>query len=371
MNSFGVEIAAHLAQARLPPGEVVLGHLLPVVGREAPVLSVGAEEIGRGAGGGVEVEQFRMPVGLGAVGAHPDGQVALQGNALGACIVHFRAELPVQVVLHPDIVFRLQLVAPGAERGILVEPGGVLLDELLAGRRGEVPGAARLESPADPGHLGFEHARVVQLRQGVQRCLLFLEGGVGLDAEVLQVHVERLQGEGGHGAVGIRIRPAALAGGVVDRQQLQDALPRGGRPVHDGPQVTELADAEVVRRAQREHRDRGARTAKTGLVELLRLVPARERAARDRAVDPGVRDLAGRLGAMVLPFCADDQAVAHHDIGVILERRGGTVFDRHAPDRALTPLHGVFLVLEDQRKALAPRGPVLYLECRCHMTTVF
>ena len=46
-----VEILTHLAQAGFPPGIVVLCHLFPVVGREAPVLTVGREVI-RGSSGG-------------------------------------------------------------------------------------------------------------------------------------------------------------------------------------------------------------------------------------------------------------------------------------------------------------------------------
>ena len=362
-----VEIAAHLAQARLPPGEIVLRHLLPVIGREAPVLPVRAEIVGRCAGRGVEVEELRVPVGLRAVGAHADGQVALQRDALGAGVVHFLAELPVQVELHPAIVLRLLLVAPRAELRVLRQPGGVLLDELPAGGRSEVLGAARLDGLADIGHLGLEHARVVQLRQRVERGLRLLEGGVLLDAEVLQVHIERMQGEGGHGAVGIRIRPLALAGGVVDRQQLQDALSRGGGPVHDGPQVAELADAEIVGRAQREHGNRRAHAPEPRPVELLRLMPARERAARDRALDPRILDHAGGPGAVVAPLGPDDQSVVHQHIGVVLERGGGTVLHGHAPDGTVAPAHRVLPVLEDQREALAPPGLILYLESDVHI----
>jgi hypothetical protein len=196
VDAEGVEVAAHLPEARLPPGEVVLAHLLPVVGREAPVLPVGAEEVGRGARRGVEVEELRVPVGFGAVGAHPDGQVAFEGNALGARIVHFLAELLVQVVLHPAVVFRLQPVAPGAEFGIFFQPVGVLLDEFLVRGGGAVLDAARFECAPDIGHLGLEHTRIIQLRQGVQLRLLLLESGIGLDPEILQVDVERVQREG-------------------------------------------------------------------------------------------------------------------------------------------------------------------------------
>ena len=50
VNTESVEVLAHLAQAALPPGVVILGHLVPVVGREAPVLAVCGEIIRRSAG---------------------------------------------------------------------------------------------------------------------------------------------------------------------------------------------------------------------------------------------------------------------------------------------------------------------------------
>ena len=59
VDAEGVEVLAHLAQATLPPVVVVLCHLIPVVCGEAPVLAVGAEEIGRCAGAGIEVVEFR------------------------------------------------------------------------------------------------------------------------------------------------------------------------------------------------------------------------------------------------------------------------------------------------------------------------
>ncbi len=77
-----------------------------------------------------------MEMGLGAVGTDADGQVAFETDPVRAGVLHFLAQLFVQVILHPDIVFRLQTVAPGAECRILIQPEGVFGGKLPAGRSG-------------------------------------------------------------------------------------------------------------------------------------------------------------------------------------------------------------------------------------------
>ena len=68
----------------------------------------------------------------------------------------------------------------------------------------------------------------------------------------------RVQGEGGVGVVGIGIRPRAGHRGVVDRQDLDDALTSGRGPVNQLFQILELADSEAAFAAEGEDRDRGA-----------------------------------------------------------------------------------------------------------------
>ena len=70
-------------------------------------------------------------MGVGAVGAHAYGEVALEVYAFGTGIFHLIRELPLQVPLYPAPVIRFVAVALGAEFGILVEPVGVVLAETL------------------------------------------------------------------------------------------------------------------------------------------------------------------------------------------------------------------------------------------------
>ena len=144
-----------------------------------------------------------MPVGLRAVGAYADGKVSLEVHVLAAGVCHFLGELAVQMILHPDIVFGLETVAAGAEFGVFRQPGGVVLDEALAGGCGEVGGAVVLEGLADAFHLCLEDFRIVQLGKGVKGSLLLEEGLVDGHSDFLQAHIERVQGKGRHGAVGV------------------------------------------------------------------------------------------------------------------------------------------------------------------------
>lgn len=77
----------YLRQPRPPPGIVVLGHLLPVVGREAPVLAVRIEVVGGGARRRVHAKEVRELPRVDAVAVDADGQVALEDDAVGACVV--------------------------------------------------------------------------------------------------------------------------------------------------------------------------------------------------------------------------------------------------------------------------------------------
>ena len=65
----------------------------------------------------------------------------------------------------------------------------------------------------------------------------------------------RMQGKGAYGIVGVGILPAARHGGVVHRQQLDNALAGLHGPVHQFLEVVEFSHAEAVLRAEGEHRN--------------------------------------------------------------------------------------------------------------------
>ena len=245
-----VEVLRHLVQPSLPPGISVFRHFLPVVGGEAPVLSVAAEIVGRGAGRGVEVEQLGVPVCLGAVGAHSDREVSLERDAAAPRVCGLLGELPVELPLHPDIVFLLERVPPRAELRVFVEPEGVPPCEFLKRGGAQVLLPVLHEGTAYIFHLGLEHGRIVNFLERVEFLPFAQELPVLLYSDVLQVDVERMQSERRHGTVGVGVLPASAAGGVVDGQQLYYALSCGRSPVYQEPQVVELSYSEIVGAAQ-------------------------------------------------------------------------------------------------------------------------
>ena len=92
----GVKVLLHVTEA--PPHHLIQ-LLRPMIGGEAPVLSLLREGVRWGARQRVEIEELRMPAGFHAVPVDADGQVALQHDPLLAGIVGSSLQLGVQQVL--------------------------------------------------------------------------------------------------------------------------------------------------------------------------------------------------------------------------------------------------------------------------------
>ena len=75
VNAVGVKVAGHIAEPPFPPMAAVAQHLIPVVGRESPVLSIHGEVIGWGTGLTVEVEVARLLPHVASVAIHADGDI--------------------------------------------------------------------------------------------------------------------------------------------------------------------------------------------------------------------------------------------------------------------------------------------------------
>ena len=92
-----VEVLLHVAQSLTE--QVVHLLVFPVIGREAPVLSVHREGIGGRSCLHVEMEELRTGRGFCTLTVHANGQVTLQDDAFLAGIVGCCLQLEVQVVL--------------------------------------------------------------------------------------------------------------------------------------------------------------------------------------------------------------------------------------------------------------------------------
>ncbi len=250
VDAVGVEILRHLAEAAHPPLTAVLHHLVPVVGGEAPVLSVFAEGIGRSACLPVEVEVARLSHHVGSVAVDADGNVALQDDALLACVLVGAVHLLVEVKLHivPECC-RAAFVTIDAELGVRLEPLLVLLDEVFVDFRTAHLCSLLCIELMQVFHLRGEHALIVNLRQRVQLLAQLLIVGAALLVfqlrQLAQIRILRMQGIDADAVVGIAVLPRAGSVGVIDGQHLQDALAGLRTPVDHQFQVAEVAHAEA------------------------------------------------------------------------------------------------------------------------------
>jgi hypothetical protein len=87
VNPEKVKKEGEACEALVPPLEAVLLEGVPVVDREAPVLSVVRERVGRSAGLLLEAEILRVSPNFDTEAVYADGQVAFEEDAFGTRIV--------------------------------------------------------------------------------------------------------------------------------------------------------------------------------------------------------------------------------------------------------------------------------------------
>ena len=293
VDAVGVEVFCHFAEAFHPPGAAVGYHFIPVVGGEAPVLTVGGEGIGRCTRLAVEVEVAGFHPCFHTVATDADGDIAFEDNAFLARIFVGGAHLLVEVELHeiPEchfLVFAGATVGHGfafafvetvvvgplaegggavevaivAECGVGHEPVFIGIEEGFECFAFQNFGTFLLKHLTQIASLGGIHAFVIDLRQGVEFAL---QGGVIVHAlficqcrKLAQVGVLRMQGVDADAIVGIRILPGVGDGGVVDGEHLQGTLTGGCHPVDHLFQVAEIAHAKATLAAKREDGHHGA-----------------------------------------------------------------------------------------------------------------
>ena len=103
VDSICIEILVHLAESLLPPSESRLGHLVPVIGRETPVLPVLGEGIRRCPSLGIKIVELRSAPCVGACTAYAYRKVSLQDNTLFMGILDRLFQLDIQEILLEDI----------------------------------------------------------------------------------------------------------------------------------------------------------------------------------------------------------------------------------------------------------------------------
>src|SRR5438132_2837118 len=85
--SESIEIITHLLKALLPPGKTIFSHFLPVISREAPVLTGYSKIIGWCTGLYIDMIKFRMLPCISAVTIDADWNISLHDDAIIVCII--------------------------------------------------------------------------------------------------------------------------------------------------------------------------------------------------------------------------------------------------------------------------------------------
>ena len=285
-----VEEVRHLAETCLPPGEAVAAHLLPVVGRETPILSEHREVIRRSAGLGVHIEESRIAPCVDTLAAYADRYVPLEHDAVALSVIAGLAKLAVAVILHeiieidailmgldealhtrlvircifaPEgIVGGMVFIAQRAPHGVGTQPVAVALCKAAVFLALERSGTILGENLAQVFNFGTYDSLIVDgvkcIEMASEHSVMISTLLVGEHADSLRTQKHRMQGEDRVGAIGIGVDPCAGLYGVVDGEHLQHLLPGQHTPVYHLLDIQEIADAEVLLRADGEYRDGGA-----------------------------------------------------------------------------------------------------------------
>jgi hypothetical protein len=193
-----VEVVRHLGEAELPPLVVVLSHDIPVVGREAPVLTTCVEVIGWRTCRSREVEEVWVGGSVHRVRRDTDRNIALECHAYRVCVVHCLAELFVRMELEVAVEVLRLFVALREELCVRQEPALVGSEESLIFVRSEESSFVGLVEGLEVLHLLVVNALVVRDGLGVELLLclaILLELSRSEGAHLLDIEVDWVERE--------------------------------------------------------------------------------------------------------------------------------------------------------------------------------
>ena len=102
---------SHVPQSIFPPPAVVEQNVLPMIGWEAPVLSVLGEEVRGSAGLSVEVKECRMSPSRHTVAADADGNVAFEYYTASSGLTMHRTQLGEEFILDELMIIYFVLMS--------------------------------------------------------------------------------------------------------------------------------------------------------------------------------------------------------------------------------------------------------------------
>ena len=253
-----IEIVLHLTEPFLPPSEVVLRHLIPVIGRESPVLTGDREVIGRCAGRCIQVKELRINGCIHRVRTDTDRYISLHRYSYRVSISHCVRQLLVGMELKEIVVLLRLFVTLMKELGVWLQPLAVLRKESLILLGGEEGILVLLEERLEEDGLGVIDVLVISDLEGVELRLLrfvFLLLRRRQAAHLLDIDIYRMEREDGNGIVRITVEVIMTERGIVDRQGLNHLLARSRSPVCHLLEILKLTNTEPFFRTKREDRN--------------------------------------------------------------------------------------------------------------------
>ena len=208
IHTVSIEIVLHLLETTLPPTEVILGHLIPVIGREAPVLTADREIIGRSTGRSIQVEEVRINSCIDRVRADTDRYITLHRYADRVRISDCVSELLVRMELEELIEILRLTVTLSQESSVRLEPFFILLLKCFVFRRTEEGLFVLLVEGLEEYHLRVINVLIVSEGEGIEFSLLrlvFLLLRRRQTTHLLNIDIDRMEGEDGNSVVRIAI----------------------------------------------------------------------------------------------------------------------------------------------------------------------
>ena len=103
VDPYRIEVTLHHGKAVAPPAEALRLHRLPIIGGEAPVLSIGGEEVGRCTCLLIQVEEVWCHPHINAISSHTDRQIPLDQDVVPVGDLRQPAQLVIEEVLDEGV----------------------------------------------------------------------------------------------------------------------------------------------------------------------------------------------------------------------------------------------------------------------------
>ena len=288
VDTVSIKVLRHIQESAGPPLATVLQHLIPVISRESPVLTVNREVIRWSTCLTVHVEVLRLHPDITTVTMHTDRNITLQDDPLSlgmlVCLLHLLVQNELHEVEKLHVLVRLgfrvgQILALSLIPDIMVWPlsevGSTILvaqvrilcvrhEPLLCFQNESLEIGSRhylftflFEYLVQVIDLEIIYLFIIYLGQAVQLFTFLLCRSTSLGIlqlwKCMKISIHRMDGEDADAAIWITVRPGMGDGGIIDWQKLKNFLTGRCHKINHGLEITEIAHSGTLLAAQGEY----------------------------------------------------------------------------------------------------------------------